>query len=412
MTSYKGYGARPELIPLRDGVLDFSLMNPERGEHMGALLRGYGPPPIADAAQQAFVGITADGQPIPGLFALEDTGLDSKPIVAAAQDLLSALDLDERTAVSQSVESRAWRMWTNAYADFVPHGLRLQDLTSAKRNAVLEVMRATLSTQGYDLARDVMRLNRDLGRLLDQYKDTLTEWMYWFTIFGSPSSSEPWGWQIWGHHLDINCLIIGRQLVLTPTFMGTEFDAEELFAAERGSALELINSLSAEQLAEAVVYERFADLPVELQGPVDGRHQGGAGQDNRIIPYEGIRVADLSSKQRALFRRVLESWIDRMPRGPRDARLRELERHLDTTHLAWYGPLSGEEAFYYRVHSPVILIEYDIHPGIFLNNDEPEPFHVHTIVRTPNGNDYGKDILRQHLAAHSHEAHSHDHSSE
>jgi len=26
----------------------------------------------------------------------------------------------------------------------------------------------------------------------------------------------------------------------------------------------------------------------------------------------------------------------------------------------------------------------------------PAKFHVHTIVRTPNGNDYGFDLLRQH----------------
>jgi hypothetical protein len=27
--------------------------------------------------------------------------------------------------------------------------------------------------------------------------------------------------------------------------------------------------------------------------------------------------------------------------------------------------------------------------------------HIHTIIRTPNGNDYGKDLLRQHyLRAH------------
>ena len=28
--------------------------------------------------------------------------------------------------------------------------------------------------------------------------------------------------------------------------------------------------------------------------------------------------------------------------------------------------------------------------------------HIHTVVRTPNGNDYGKDLLRQHLEAHPH----------
>jgi len=28
--------------------------------------------------------------------------------------------------------------------------------------------------------------------------------------------------------------------------------------------------------------------------------------------------------------------------------------------------------------------------------------HIHAVVRTPNGNDYGKDLLRQHYAAHPH----------
>jgi hypothetical protein len=33
---------------------------------------------------------------------------------------------------------------------------------------------------------------------------------------------------------------------------------------------------------------------------------------------------------------------------------------------------------------------------VFLTNAEPAKFHVHTIVRTPNGNDYGLDLLRLH----------------
>ena len=52
--------------------------------------------------------------------------------------------------------------------------------------------------------------------------------------------------------------------------------------------------------------------------------------------------------------------------------------------------------FYYRVHSPVILIEFDHQRGIALDNDEPSRQHIHTVVRTPNGNDYGIDLLRQH----------------
>ena len=32
----------------------------------------------------------------------------------------------------------------------------------------------------------------------------------------------------------------------------------------------------------------------------------------------------------------------------------------------------------------------------------PNPQHIHVVVRTPNGNDYGKDLLRQHYTQHSH----------
>lgn len=32
----------------------------------------------------------------------------------------------------------------------------------------------------------------------------------------------------------------------------------------------------------------------------------------------------------------------------------------------------------------------------------PTREHVHTVVRTPNGNDYGKDLLRQHYERHPH----------
>jgi Protein of unknown function (DUF3500) len=400
---YQGFGPRPELLPLRDGIVDVSSMTGEMAEHLAAITRRYPGPPVEQASRQPFVGITTDGRPVPGLFALEDTGLDAAPIAGAAEELWSLLDPAEREALAQDLDSPAWRVWTNAFPTWPsPHGLRLRELSDQKREAVLAVIRATLSTWGYRQAREAMRLNGELGRLVDQYHDTLTEWMYWFSVFGRPSPAGPWGWQLTGHHLDIHCLLVGRQLVLTPAFLGAEFESDRIFAGERSLGLELVDALSPDQRAQAVVHATFADLPDELQGPVDGRHLGGAGQDNRVIPYEGLRAGALTGPRRALFRRLVEAWVSRLPEGPAQARAREIERHLAHTHFAWFGPTSGEAAFYYRIHSPVVLIEYDNHPGIFLDNDDPEPFHVHTVVRTPNGNDYGRDLLRQHLAAHPH----------
>jgi hypothetical protein len=98
-----------------------------------------------------------------------------------------------------------------------------------------------------------------------------------------------------------------------------------------------------------------------------------------------------------------------LPDGPRAARIAEVERHLAETHFCWIGGFSEDSPFYYRVQSPVTFIEFDHHAGVFLTNPEPAKFHVHTIVRTPNGNDYGFDLLRQHYKTSPHHRHDHHH---
>ena len=47
-------------------------------------------------------------------------------------------------------------------------------------------------------------------------------------------------------------------------------------------------------------------------------------------------------------------------------------------------------------------VEFDHQSGVVFDNDYPTRRHIHTVVRTPNGNDYGKDLLRQHYARYPH----------
>lgn len=68
---------------------------------------------------------------------------------------------------------------------------------------------------------------------------------------------------------------------------------------------------------------------------------------------------------------------------------------------------TGGRVFYYRIHSPVVLIEFDHQTPANLwhlakDPSLPNPQHIHVVVRTPNGNDYGTDLLRQHYAQHPH----------
>ena len=123
---------------------------------------------------------------------------------------------------------------------------------------------------------------------------------------------------------------------------------------------------------------------------------GGAYKDNVVVPYEGITGADLdpgAATRAAGPDRTLP--VDAAA-GPLRARMSDVERHIAETRFCWSGGIEEESAFYYRIQSPVVMIEFDHHKGVLLTNEEPQRFHTHTIVRTPNGNDYGMDLLRLH----------------
>jgi hypothetical protein len=96
-----------------------------------------------------------------------------------------------------------------------------------------------------------------------------------------------------------------------------------------------------------------------------------------------------------------------MDDGHAKVKMNEVDRHMDDTWFAWIGGTEPDSVFYYRVQSPVILIEFDHQPPVGLGKfvadpDKPTRQHIHCVVRTPNGNDYGKDLLRQHYLSHPH----------
>ncbi|MFN0085450.1 MAG: DUF3500 domain-containing protein, partial [Blastocatellia bacterium] len=89
--------------------------------------------------------------------------------------------------------------------------------------------------------------------------------------------------------------------------------------------------------------------------------------------------------------------------GHARVKMDEVRKHLEKTWFAWVGGDSEQGVFYYSIHIPVILIEFDHQTPIALARSPiPTRQHIHSVVRTPNGNDYGKDLLRRHLEQHPH----------
>jgi hypothetical protein len=364
-----------------------------------------------ELANTPMTGITVDGTCIPGLFAAQPNDPPLEPMLAAASALLGLLSAEQRAAATFPIDSTNWRAWQNTEMLVEDHGLRLDEVPEPIREAALAVVRASLSASGYRATRDVMRLNGFLGELLGA-EAILGEWSYLFVFFGTPHAVEPWGWQLFGHHLVLNCVVVNGQLVLSPTFLGAEpayadvgkYAGTALFEDEERDGLALIRSLSGTERVRAILSHDImaGDLPPGRRHFADNLHLAGAYQDNRIIPYEGLPAAEMSTAKQRRVLALMERYLAVLPPGPLAARMDEVERHLAQTHFCWIGRTGDDSPFYYRLQSPVVLIEFDHHIGVFLTNTEPQKFHVHTIVRTPNGNDYGIDILRQHYE-HAHQ---------
>ncbi|MBN1470949.1 MAG: DUF3500 domain-containing protein [Syntrophaceae bacterium] len=356
-------------------------------------------------ADRPFVGITTDGKPIADLFTLNPEKAPSEKMATAAWKLLDSLTPEEKRKTHHPIDSPLWLQWQNTEIFVEKHGLRLEQTSRETRELTLEVLRVSLSAKGYENTVGVMRLNAFLGTLL-KAPGVFSEWTYNFCLFGKPSISEPWGWQIWGHHLSVSCLTLNGQMVLTPCFLGAEicyadqgpYKGLALFKDHDRLGLELMNSLPAKDQQRALISKSMSGegLPKDRVHFADYLMLGGAYRDNRVVPYEGLITNDFSPHHRNRLLDLVNAYIGNLPEGPRNAKMAEFERHLSDTHFCWIGGTGHDDPFYYRIQSPVIFIEFDHHPGVFLTNKKPMKHHVHTIVRTPNGNDYGIDLLRQH----------------
>jgi hypothetical protein len=352
---------------------------------------------------EPFKGVTTSGEVQPGLFKIQSTGVSTEPVRTAATAFLAGLTQDQRRKTTFPVDDPEWRKWMNQHF-YVRQGVSFQEMSEAQRETAIGLLRASLSAKGLKLSRDIMRLNHTLGELNNNNFEEYGEWLYWIAVMGEPSPTEPWGWQLDGHHLIINYFVLGDQVVMTPFFAGSEpviahsgkFKGTTILQAEQQKGLALINSLSEQQRAAAI-------LTLSKTG---NNNIGEAFKDNVVLDYKGLQATAMTPAQRAQLTGLIEEYVRNLKEGHAKVRMEEVRKHLDETWFAWIGETKPDSVFYYRIHSPVILIEFDHQSPAGLRHinppGQPNREHIHTVVRTPNGNDYGKDLLRQHYEKHPH----------
>jgi hypothetical protein len=354
---------------------------------------------------EPFKGVTTSGAVTPGLFAIRSTGVSTGPVVSAAKAFLAALSEPQRAKTTYAVDDPEWRKWMNQHF-YVRQGVGFDEMAPAQREAAFALLKASLSAKGLQLTRDIMRLNHTLGELNDNDFVQYGEWYYWITMMGTPSATEPWGWQLDGHHVIINYYVQGDQVVMTPTFIGSEpvtatsgkYAGTSVLQDEQNKALAFMNGLDAAARAKATI------APAKTAN----NNKTEAFKDNVVLPYAGVRAGDLPAASQQALLDLIGLYVGMMDEGHAKVKLAEVKQHLADTHVAWVGATTPDAVFYYRIQSPVLLIEFDHQTPIAIRLPDgsrgPTRQHIHAVVRTPNGNDYGKDLLRQHLATHPHPA--------
>ena len=300
---------------------------------------------------------------------------------------------------------------------FVPRerkGLPLKQMTAEQRKAAMELLKTGLSVQGYEKAMSIID-NENVLRVIDNrppndtYRDPEN---YSFTIFGEPGAKNPWSWRIEGHHLSLQFLsLTGQILAQTPTFFGSNpgvllYDStmadkrmgdsrilklpqkgRQILKRETEGAFALLKTLDANQRKQAVL------ATVAYPEIVTSNKRKAS-----LERMDGLRMADMNTDQRKLFMDLLQIYLSSYRITLAKQQLDNLKKAgLDDLRFGWAGDLTPElgegKGWYYRIHGPTILIEYD--------NTQTNANHIHTVVRDLT-NDFGDDLLEQHYQSTNH----------
>ena len=139
------------------------------------------------ALAEPFRGVTTDGQVVPGLFSLQQTGISTTPVKDAADAFIASLTAAQQKVALHPIDSQEWRKWTNWEQYPLRHGVSLDQMSASQRDAALALLRVSLSVRGFETARNVMKLNEVLGEITGNW-----EFFGSGIIFSASLARPPW----------------------------------------------------------------------------------------------------------------------------------------------------------------------------------------------------------------------------
>lgn len=325
----------------------------------------------------------------------------SSAMATAATGFLNSLSPEQRQKTTFAFNSDERTHWHFIPSEGFPrNGLMLKDMNETQRQRAHDLIKAALSQRGYMTASAIMELEATLGDIENRarQKGEAVESMvrdpekYYFSVFGTPSTKETWGWRVEGHHVSLQFTIVkGNLIASSPTFFGSN-PAEVREGPKKGlrilgdqedTARALLMALNQSQRTKAIIQgTALSDIVTENKVEV-----------SPLSPV-GITADAMTPQQRDLLMKVINVYTSRMADDIAAERTAKLQKAgIEKIAFAWAGETERGKKHYYRIQGPTFLIEHD--------NTQNDGNHIHSVWRDFNG-DFGRDLLREHLASVAH----------
>jgi hypothetical protein len=301
----------------------------------------------------------------------------------AANRFLASLTPEQKAKATFQLGDEERMHWF--YVPIERKGLPLREMTPYQKHLASALLSAGLSQTGYIKAVTIMSLEDVLKMMEKDSGERRNPEKYYFSIFGTPSDKEAWGYRVEGHHLSQNYTIVNGRVVDGPSFFGTN-PAEvrvgpraglRVLAAEEDLGREVIASLDPAQRKTAIVE---GEVPKDVL-TTNSRKAALSGQPN------GINASKMTSAQFDKLQALLSEYANNVPGSVAQAREEQIRKAGKNIWFAWSGGVNKGDPHYYRVQTASFLIEYD--------DTQDNANHIHSVWRDFNG-DWGEDLLKDH----------------
>jgi hypothetical protein len=300
-----------------------------------------------------------------------------------AKRFLAALDDGQRGKATFAFDADERLNWH--YIPKERKGLPLREMRPYQRHLASALLAAGLSQTGYIKAVTIMSLEEVLQILENDSGENRNPEKYYFSVFGTPSDSGTWGYRVEGHHLSQNYTVVNGKVVDGPSFFGAN-PAEvrqgprkglRTLAGEDDLGIELIHLLDEPQQKVAIVdptaYKEIltaASRKAALQGQPSG-----------------LSGSKMNARQFDALMALMEEYARNVPPELAENRTAQINQAGRNIYFAWSGGINRGDPHYYRVQTPLFLIEMD--------DTQDDANHIHSVWRDVT-NDFGLDLLQQH----------------